>query len=189
VAGHAVTVRLDWVPQRVVWIALWLSLAGGLACLLIVAATARARRRSARVGSADTERLATAGRESITARPVLLEAALAPRTTRATALVVVTLALAAGVLVRPWAGILVGGLAFWSLRERRVRLLVRYAPAAIMIGVAIYMAGAQAVHHYTTGTGWPAAFAPARIPTWIALFLLLTDTVIEHMWRNVEGPA
>ena len=46
---------------------------------------------------------------------------------------------------------------------------------------------AQAFEHYSTGTPWPAIFAWARFPVWIALFLLLADAVIGWMWRSDEN--
>jgi hypothetical protein len=187
VGGHAVTVRLEWVPQRVVRVALWLSLAGALACLVIIAAAARARRRRASGEDADADPVAATAHEPVSSRPVLFEPALARSSRRAT-IAVLALTLAAGVLVRPWVGLLIGALALWSLRDRRVRLAVRYAPAAIIAVLAVYVAVAQAVEHYPTGTHWPALFAFARIPTWIALLLLLTDAVVEWMWRSDEGP-
>jgi arabinofuranan 3-O-arabinosyltransferase len=184
--GRAVTVSLEWVPQRVVWVALWLSLAGAVVCLMIVAAATRARRRRARPGTPVPDRVAAGAHEAVTSRAVLLEAPLARHTARSAA-AVATLAVTAGVLVRPWVGILVGALAFWALHDRRVRLLVRYAPAAVVVAIAVSMAGAQTLEHYPTGTHWPWIFAWARIPIWIALFLLLADAVIEWMWRSDEG--
>jgi hypothetical protein len=94
--------------------------------------------------------------------------------------IIVTLSVLAGVIVLPWVGVLVGALTFWSMRDRRVRFLVRYAPAAIVVGAAIYMAIAQVVNRYPTGGSWPAIFAWERIPVWIALFLLLADAVVAR---------
>ncbi|HEY5011800.1 MAG TPA: hypothetical protein VIK61_03730, partial [Acidimicrobiia bacterium] len=185
--GHAATVRLDWAPQRLVWFALWLSLAGGLACLTILGASLLRGRRRVTADVPGEDRAEFVGYAPIAARTVLLEAPLA-RETRRAVVAVATLAFVAAVVVRPWVGVLVGALAYLSTRDRRVRLLVRYAPAAIVAGIAAYMAGAQALHHYPTGTHWPALFAWARIPIWIALFLLLTDALVAWMWHRDDGP-
>ena len=54
----------------------------------------------------------------------------------------------------------------------------------MVAGIAAYMAGEQALHHYVTGTHWPSIFAWARIPIWIALFLLLADALVARMWHG-----
>jgi arabinofuranan 3-O-arabinosyltransferase len=177
--GLGVTVHLEWVPQRVAWVAIWLSLAAGVACLAIVAGSSVRRRRRARTG--EPEPALPVATTAITMRPALLERPLARGSARSI-LVIATLALSAGILVRPWVGVLIGALAFWSIRDRRVRLLIRYAPAAIVGGIAVCMAIAQAIHHYPSGGSWPALFAWERIPIWIALFLLLADALIERKW-------
>jgi hypothetical protein len=159
-----------------VWVALWLSLVGALACLAIVVAGGFRKRSGAVISPA------------IASRPTFLEAPLA-RHSRRTIVAVAILTVAAGVLVRPWVGLLVGALAFWSVRDRRVRVAVRYAPAAIVGAIAVYMAAAQAIEHYVTGTHWPAIFKVARIPMWIALFLLLADALVERMWSRDDVPA
>ncbi len=182
----AVTVQLTWTPQRFVLLALWLSLASALLCCAIVAASSWRRRRAV-AGGPELEPSAPIGNDPVLPRAALLEAPLARRPRRA-AVAISVLAVIAGVVVAPWVGILVGALAYWSLRDRRVRVAVRYAPAAIVAVIACYMAIAQILEKYPTGNAWPALFAWARIPVWIALFLLLTDAVISRMWREDDEP-
>jgi arabinofuranan 3-O-arabinosyltransferase len=180
--GHAVTVSVVWTPQRYVWIALWLSLVGGIACLVILGwSLLTARRRVAAVAPVPSEDA------SITVRPPLLEPALTSDT-RLSVGAVVVLAVLAGVVVHPWVGLLVGALTYASIRDRRARLVVRYAPVAIVAFIALYMAGAQAIEHYATGTHWPSIFSWARVPMWIALFLLLVDATVEWLWRRTSPP-
>jgi hypothetical protein len=174
------TVRLQWAPQRYVWFALWVSLLSGLACVGIVIATSVRRRRQG-AGAADPDAFTTPAAGAITLRAPLLEAPLAPYSVRTRLLVPLSLALVAGVVVLPWVGVLVGAVAYGAMRDRRVRLLMRYAPAAIVVGGAIYIAIAQAVEHYSAGGTWPAIFDWERIPIWVALFLLLADAVIGRL--------
>jgi hypothetical protein len=186
--GHAVTVNLSWTPQRIVWIALWLSLLGGIACVVILAMSLVRGRRSALVVRADdVHSVVVVPSEPVVLRPAFLEPGFAPNSSRAV-VATVALGLVAGVVVRPWVGVLIAAVTYLSIRDRRVRLAARYAPVALAAGIAVYMAGAQAIKHYATGTHWPAIFSWARVPTWIALFLLLIDAVVEWMWRGDAPP-
>ena len=181
--GHAVTVSLVWTPQKYVWIALWLSLAGGIVCLAILlwSFVLARRRQDALVMTAPYED------STIALRPPRLEPALA-RQTAPTVAAVVALAVLSGAVVRPWVGVLIGGLTYLSIRDRRARFVVRYAPAAIAVAIALYMAAAQAITSYASGTHWPSIFSWARVPTWIALFLLLVDATVDWLWRRNAPP-
>jgi arabinofuranan 3-O-arabinosyltransferase len=182
-SASALTVHLRWSPQRFVWLALWLSLLGGIACVGIVIVSSVRRRARAADGTDSVAQVAPA---AITSRTALLEAPIARTSTRSTLVPVATLSILAGLIVVPWVGVLVGVLTFWSMRDRRVRCIVRYAPAAIVGAIAISIAIAQAIHHYPTGGSWPAIFAWARIPVWIAIFLLLVDAVVDRTERFDE---
>jgi len=181
-SAAGLTIHLSWTPQRYVWFALWLSLVGGLACVGIVVASSIRRRRALAADGVDP--FGPVVPAAISARAALLEAPVARGSTRATLVPVLTLAIISGLIVVPWVGVLVGALTFWATRDRRVRFVIRYAPAAVVGAIAIYMAIAQAVQHYPTGGNWPALFAWERIPVWIALFLLLADAVVGRTGRT-----
>ena len=96
--------------------------------------------------------------------------------------------IAAALLIRPWVGLLVAGVVLLAILSPRWRLVLRFAPAAIVIGVAAYITVGQRIHRYTASFSWPTHYSETSIPVWIAVVLLAADTVISMVWRSESDP-
>ncbi|MBM3675007.1 MAG: DUF3367 domain-containing protein [Actinobacteria bacterium] len=181
------TVTLEWEPQRAVRVALAISAAAALVAVGIVT-VAFARHR--RLVPADGPPAASAGEPALAPAAPRIEA-----TTAGMVGTVVGCAVAAGVTVRPWVGLGVGAMVLLAIRSRPWRLALRLTPAALMLGVALYISVTQFFERYPPRFDWVAYYDAARIPTWIGILLLGADAVIDLVQRGkpppgdqVEGP-
>ncbi len=96
--------------------------------------------------------------------------------------------LVGAVTVRPWVGLLVGALAMLATVAPRWRLVLRMAPAALMLGVAFYVSITQFFVRYPPRFDWVTFYDEMRIPTWIAVLLVATDALIGVVWRSEHAP-
>jgi hypothetical protein len=62
------------------------------------------------------------------------------------------------------------------------------APAALLLGVGLFIAYGQYAHKYTAGLGWPTFFENARSAGWLAIILLAADTLIEIVCGDDDDP-
>jgi hypothetical protein len=201
--GANFTVTLTWTPQKLVWIALAVSAATLLLCLLLGFLPVRARRwLRARVlpqrwrgpaGPDAPERPSDPFDAPSLTLPYSVPSLGEPRhgwlrfpralvlgaATGGVALLVAPplVALAAGVLVA-------------------LGLIVPWARAAAVIaGIAFVVAGClnvvqgQRVHHYLPGSNWDGFFVHAGNLIWIGVVLLVADAVISSFGLRVRKPV
>lgn len=173
-AGGTITVHMNWTPQRVVWISLFLSGLGVALCLAIVIVVGLRRRR--RPGGLEADTVAPA--------PALVSpAARRSRITGglATTLVPMTALLVGGVLVNPVVGVLMGVIAVLVMRFGRLRpLLTLGAPLLIMLAAA-YIIVQQYRHNFTPRFEWPTFFARIHVLGWIAVLFVMLDVLIDFV--------
>jgi hypothetical protein len=170
--GKAMTITLDWAPQRVAVVAILLSALGLLLCLgIVIAAFVRDRRR----------RYAFATGTPPILRRTLVGRAL-ERRRGAVIGTVVAMTVAAALLITPWAGPIVGAAVLLAILRPRWRAALRLAPAVIVGAAALYVTIVQLVQNYAAVIQWPKSFDLTRVPVWIALLLLAADGVIALVW-------
>jgi arabinofuranan 3-O-arabinosyltransferase len=163
-------VTLEWTPQRQVWAALWLSLLGVFLCLGLVAFTWRRRRVAVTLPHDDEVEIDwRAG---------------APLRGHARWIAIAASALLAAVVVTPWVGLLAGAAAWALTAKARLRAIVLFVPAALLLIIGIYIAVQQHRYQYPSVFEWPTLFPHARTPAWIAVVLLAADAVIDIVRRR-----
>jgi arabinofuranan 3-O-arabinosyltransferase len=166
--GTAFDVVFEWTPQRQVWLAIWVSLFIALLCIVVIAATWRARLRAAavvNVGDADA---------ALSWRPAT--GALSPRLRW-------SLPIAAGVLaalvVKPWVGIVIGLATLVLVLRPRWRTVVMVIPGALLAVCGAYIVFGQIRYNYPAVFEWPTVFPRARTIAWFAVVLLAADALLE----------
>jgi hypothetical protein len=87
-------------------------------------------------------------------------------------------------LVNPWVGPVVGAFTLLAILHPRARLALRVAPAALVVGSAVYVVWIQIAHAYPPVFEWPSYFNAVRTPVWIALVLVAADALISVVWRT-----
>ena len=170
-ADSTTTVELRWTPQRWTWLALGLSLAAVLACIVLVVVDRRRRGGRARSDPADGPHLATPW----------------AREDRRHHAVWVTATLAATVLVAP----------IWGLAVLLVSLplvLVRRSAVAGVVGlcglalVTAVVVARQALHDNLAGFGWVQTVAAAHRPTLAMLVLVVAAALPGGTRRPASLP-
>jgi arabinofuranan 3-O-arabinosyltransferase len=174
-------IHVEWTPQRVVWIAIALSIAGLLTCLVLVIVS-RGRRQASPTPA--------------TAPRWVDPREIGPRSSLRAAIVAgTTLGGFVGVTT-PWRGfglpILVVTLAVLTtiaFRWRRGRGLLSSAAAASLGLAALYTVVSQLRHHYVADFIWPAQFARVSLFGLAAVFLLLGEAARELVVRDPLGSS
>ena len=174
-SGQAMTITLDWTPQRLAEIAVPISALALLGCLGIVVAAYVSERRRRReytfAGAVPILRRTLLSRTLEHRRGAIFGTAIA-------------MAVASALLVTPWTGLAVGVAVALAITRPGWRRAIRLAPAGIVAAVAVYITVTQIVHHYATGIQWPSYFDETRIPVLVALILLAADGVIALVWHT-----
>jgi hypothetical protein len=166
-------ITMQWEPQAKVTIAIFISAAALLLCLLIVAwSVVRMRRRAS-----DGVGISPYPSPEATLRSPLDFGGHAPRPWAMYSTTVLA-GVGAAVLVRPWVGLVVAGLVYLVMRVPRLRFVLSLGPAALLFGVGLYIAYGQFAHRYQAGLGWPTFFENARTAGWLAIVLLAADGAI-----------
>ena len=193
-----VTVHLEWQPQRVVAIGLWISGLAALACLLVIACSWSRRRPRVTAGhpsrdddddhdddgGADVDEPSIARGVRSTGQLVNVFAlGGGPPSWSTTVIATMGAAVMTALIVRPWLGIVVGVLAFGALRLPRVRGVVRLLPAALMLAIGAYVASGQLRHNYPPRFLWPNSFEAVRNLSWLVVILLAVEVVIGRLVR------
>ena len=183
-SGHAMTITLNWEPQRIAMVALPLSALALLVCFGIVGAAFVGDRRR-RFGYATAIGLPPTLRRTLLSRTL-------DRRRGAIIGTVIAMAAAAALLVTPWTGLLVGAVVLLAILRPSWRRGIRLAPFVIVATVACYITVAQVVQNYAIGVQWPSYFDPARVPVLLAMVLLAADGLIAMVWGTEldegEGP-
>ncbi|HWF15311.1 MAG TPA: alpha-(1-_3)-arabinofuranosyltransferase family protein, partial [Acidimicrobiales bacterium] len=199
--GGNFTVSLTWTPQRLVWLALAVSAATLLLCLVLGFLPVRWRRwlrarlpRRLRgpAGPDAPERPSDPFDPAALTLPYSIPALGSHRSGWARfprALLLAALTGGVALLVAPpLVGLVVAVLVLLGL-------LVPWARAAAVIGgVAFVVAGClnvvegQRVHHYLPGSNWDGSFIHAGNLIWVGVVLLVADAVISSFGLRVAKP-
>jgi arabinofuranan 3-O-arabinosyltransferase len=167
---HAMTIEIEWTPQRRVAQAIAISAVASAGCVAIVILPVFRRRRRGVPLTADPQP---------TLRPIHERRTFTSRRSRA--LVAASAALLGALLVHPIAGVVLAALVFGVLLRPAGRAILRFAPAALLLVIGAYIAISQFVNRYPPRFDWPTFFDLARIPAWIALLLLCADAVLTEV--------
>jgi arabinofuranan 3-O-arabinosyltransferase len=169
------TIHLEWKPQRVIWIAIWLSLIGVLACIAVIVVGALRRRRAPTPATWET--LGEDG-EPPTLAPFPGDA---PTTSWGRALAAGAALGAATVLLAPPPALValpVMAVTVATLRWRQgVRLAAWCAAAALAFIAAFYLVEQHRLRH-PPDFAWPRAFDAVHTLGLLVVFLLLVDLAI-----------
>lgn len=168
-------VHLRWTPQRGVWLALWLSLAGAVLCLAIALAGLRRRR-----GSPEAEPVA--------AEPYLRSpwwatgdpAGMAP-----TVVAALAVGVGAGLVVHPLFGVVAAVLTVAALRLPRGRAIGAAGPA-LVVAAAGFTIVKQWRNGYPPDFGWADFFRPAHYLAWGALWLVVVALLTDRLRRSTD---
>ncbi|HET6793379.1 MAG TPA: alpha-(1-_3)-arabinofuranosyltransferase family protein [Acidimicrobiales bacterium] len=203
--GQDMTIRLSWTPQRGVWVALAVSAAATVACLLAIVGSFPGlrpwRRRRTGGPEADTDRQADEEKdgkkekekekekeeeeEEELGQPALtLADRLAQRPWRAVGPpVLVGVPLIAGALaaafIEPVAGPAVAVAALVGLLVPYGRLALAVGSVGLAAAVGALFVVGQAHHRYMPEFGWAAHFGVTSLVAWLAVALLAVDAVAE----------
>jgi len=210
VGGASFVVHLTWTPQRKVWIALALSGATLLLCLVLGFLPerwrSRIRSRWRRVRGGLSLRRGRSGRsgevvESGETVPAFAHVDTGPRLVflhreprhrvhwwNAILLGLITGVIAAGVTsLRVGAGIAV--LVIAGLLIPWVRWVAAFGAVGFITAGCVNVVRGQAVHHYLPGSNWAGSFVAAGNRIWLGVVLLLADAVIVSAGARSPRPA
>jgi hypothetical protein len=175
--AEPIAVSLEWTPQRRVWIAIVISLAGAVSCIAIAAVAWRRRRAAPRRTDGDAEL-------DVSVPPPLRTIGV-----RARVATIVVAAVTAAVAVAPWAGIVAACVVAVLLAWPRARLVVGLLAALLVAGVGAYIAVAQLRHDYPPIFEWPTLFPRATSPAWLALLLVSAVALVDWVRSRPPWPA
>jgi hypothetical protein len=174
------SVHLRWAPQDLVWWGIGASVLAVLLCLVLLF-----RRRRGDV-------LPVVPHDAVDARPAL-ESPLTSSAGRPTPFVVAATALAlavvSGIAARPWVGLVVGLAVVGALLAPRLRALLTVGSVVALAAAATYVVVQQARHGYPTISSWPAQFDAITGLTWLAVWLLGADVVVQWVRRRSTRPS
>ncbi len=198
-------VHVEWAPQRVVWIGIWVSLLAVAACLALIVWSARRRRDddSAPAAVLDDD-LGAAERSGHRALP--LDPDLAPlpwrideRGSIAERASIRAASVAAAVLLGLMAlnvptrlpdlltiPLVVGG-AWWAFRSPRGRGVLGLAAVSVYAVAAAYIVTSQWRRDYPSDFEWPQMFERAHIGALVAVFLLLAEAMRDIIVRRRQA--
>lgn len=175
--GGAIVATLEWVPQRVVNVALLLSVLGALVCLgIIVVAGVRWRRRR-KQGTA-----VASPAEQLDVPPVIGTPLVAPGVRPGVIAITLTTIVAfliGAVFVTAWVGVVLGALVLLVLLRPRWRVVLSLLPAVMLAGCAAYIAAKQWRTNLPPTFEWPTFFWQVRTLGWLSVVFLAGDALVE----------
>jgi arabinofuranan 3-O-arabinosyltransferase len=166
-----VTVRFRWTPQDLVWWAIGVSVLAILVCV----ALALWRRRSER----DVTAVPASAADGVPTLVSPLRSHREPGSPRGAILGAVAVAVLAGASSRPWIGIVVGVATLAVGVLPRARAVLSVGSVVALALAAAYVTIQQARYGYPTISSWPSQFGGVADVTWLALWLLAADVVVE----------
>jgi arabinofuranan 3-O-arabinosyltransferase len=176
---QTLTVDLEWMPQRRVRLAIFLSILGALLCCAIAAlGFRRAPRRSVAFEGA--------GAGGADATPTFSwpwQPAGEPVGVRALVLTTVAGAALGALVVGAWAGVLVGASLLVAFRVPRVRAVLALAPPILVGAIGLYIAYRQYREALPPVFEWPILSSRASTPAWAAVVLFGADALYELVRR------
>jgi hypothetical protein len=182
--GGPIDVRMDWVPQKTVNLAIAISVVAFLLCLAIVlvAFVRRRRRRREQVVVAVPLRV----------DPVLVSPLVAygerPRWFGITLTTLIALVMG-GVFVNPLIGVLLGAAVLLVLVRPRFRVVISLLPAVALAGCGAYIAAKQFRTNLPATFEWPTFFWQVRTLGWVSIVFLAGDALVEIVRTHRRGPA
>jgi len=182
--GKPITVSLEWTPQRTVWAAIWLSVAGAVVCLGIIVAGLVRRRRRRGVDVRDVPAAAAGAGpvEAQLASPLVVQGARV-KTTTVVGTTVVAAALG-GLLVRPWCAVLTGGVTLFVLLRPRWRIVLSLFPFFALGLCGLYAAASQMHYNVPSIFEWPTQLWRVRTLGWLAVVFFACDAIVEIVSRH-----
>ncbi|HXY93341.1 MAG TPA: DUF3367 domain-containing protein, partial [Acidimicrobiia bacterium] len=168
-ANFAVT--LEWTPQRDVWVALAISAAALLACI-VLACWPRRRARD------DVGDVGAAIDGEVTLGNPLVAHGTTPRW-RVVVVAVVVAGLGAAFVSRWWIGAVVGAAALLVLLRPRWRVLLTLGAVACVAGTGLYVLVQEHRYRYPYDFFWVDHFSAAANVAWLAVLLLAADALVE----------
>jgi len=181
---QTLVVNLEWVPQQRVWMALFLSVLGGLLCCAIVAVAFRRARRGAVAVAATSGVTAADAVDKIPVFAVPWLPAGEPVSLRALVLTILAAGAIGSLVVAPWAGVLAAVFLIAAFRVPRARAGLVLAPVALVGAVGLYMTYRQTSHLLPAVFEWPILFPRAMTPAWAAIVLFGADALYELVRRG-----
>ena len=198
------SVTMVWTPQGSVDIALVVSMAAALGCVVLAVWTGRRRRTgrarhgrgvlamsapgNAEVGTGDLSSAEQGTQTEEPSTPALANPfdsdTSRPSWPAIVAGVVVAALICAAVvppatlLPAPLVGLGVGAVVLLSLVVARMRSLLAAGVVGFTVAAVLYTVLAQATHHFPA-PGWPSHFERANVLVWAALAFLVGDVVVE----------
>ncbi|MBL8775679.1 MAG: DUF3367 domain-containing protein [Acidimicrobiales bacterium] len=181
--GGDLSVRLEWTPQRAVWLAMALSGLGIVACLVLLVVDPRRRRTVGAEAEADA---ADPGMRPTWSSPLAgidRPARLAVALGAAAAALVLTTAFSG-----PAWGVAAGLGALAALRWRWGLPLVRLGAVLGFAGAAGYITLSQVLRRYPADFDWPVRFDATNWPVLLSVALLVIATLVDAaVARRVPG--
>lgn len=167
------TVKLDWTPQRTVWIGLAISAVAVLLCLVLALWPRRRDATEAAVARPDDNILALAGwRERVGRRRPLTSLAW-----------VVVLGLASTLMAGPGAGIAVTVIAAAAFFLPYGSAVARFLPAGVLAACALYVLQVQLRYRLPADFNWVRNFDRIQPLVWLAPLLLILVLVLDRTRR------
>lgn len=176
--SRAFTMELRWTPQRVVWIALGVSAATAVVCLVLAARRRRPTRDQELRAEAVDGAVGLTGRTDAswrgTSRGVAVAGALVA-------------GLVGAALARWWVGVVLAALVLLALLRPRLRLLLTAGACAAVGIVGAYVVVQQYRYRYPYEFFWVEHFGGVSNVAWLAVLLLAADACIElARWRSAD---
>ena len=169
-------VHLEWTPQRLVWICLFLSLFGALLCIAL--AIPRPRLVLAHDDDAPPDAYSWRTFVRFDGRDV-------PTMRTALGIALGSAALTAAV-IGPLAGLVTGVLALGATRRHRARWWLAVGSPALLAVAGAYVVARQARYHPTAAFEWPGELAAVHQIGWLAVAFLLTLVAADWAWERVN---
>ena len=185
----ALHVTLVWTPQRVVWIAIGLSVLAVLACMAMVLLPMR-KRKLATLVEADHRRATGAASVplALDLSRLMTYGGAAPKLGQSL-LVTVGATVAGGALAGIWAAPIFGIVTLLCLRFRRARPLCTIGAPLSLAAAAGYYLLLMLVRHPVADFDWPLYFTPVAPLGWFAVILASLDVIIDRFWLRRWWPS
>ncbi len=186
--GRDMVINLNWTPQRLVWIALAVSGATLVVCLVLACWRPRRRRTAVAAGDDALDAPGPVALDPVTLGPVDTAPSLgAPwrsggERPRWVSVVVVSVVAGAvtSAIVAPWAGVPVAVAAFVALVLRSGRALLAFGSVGVLVAVDWIVTNGQATSRYVAEFGWPNHFESAGTLAWFAVAALGADALVQE---------
>jgi hypothetical protein len=182
--GGPIDVRMNWVPQKTVNLAIAISVVAFVLCvgIVFVAFVRRRRRRREQMVAPAPRRV----------DPVLVSPLVAygerPRWFGITLTTLIALVMG-GVFVNPLIGVLLGAAVLLVLVRPRWRVVLSLLPAIALAGCGAYIAAKQFRTNLPATFEWPTFFWQVRTLGWVAIVFLAGDALVEIVRTHRRGPS